>query len=787
MGKYGDFSADGSEYIITRPDTPRPWINYLTNGDYCALCSHRGGGFSFYRDHRFHAVLRRGSQVHLDDLPARLVYLKDETDGAIWTANVFPGGRCDTFEARHGMGYTTFISAYRGIETKTRFFVPPDIDAELWEITFRNEGRTARRLSLYTYAEFSLGNVPLELAEGRFAALFNEAVHGEREMIFRKKWWHTTAGWSEHGREWPHRVYLVTTESPAAMLSSREDFLGAFRGYADPVALQGEVMPSANGSGKDLAGVYQWRFELAPGESRCIQMAIGIQSDADTEAERRIRAELKLPASHAAAWARTQAYWSGLFDAVKVETPDRDINHSINYWNKLQLMINFHFGRGPSYYHAGQYPAMRDSCQDAFGAIPLAPELAKANLRRIAGFFYADGRACGGCNRIGLPEEPSDKVDLPLWLIPAAASYIKETGDLAFLDESIPLMDGGESTIYQKMTTGIARLLDERGPHGLPLIGKGDWNDAANMIGAGGSGESVWLAQFLCFALSEIEPFLRLRGDLEKLATYARRAEELREIINRDCWDGGWFIRAFKDDGSPVGTKSQKEGRIWINSQTWAVIAGIADRERLEACLDAVDAHLGTAYGLMNLAPAFTDFDPTIGIITGFRPGWKENGAVFSHASAFNVVARCLLGRGKDAVDLFRRILLMGKDSDRYLLEPYVYAQFCAGPDSGGSHGTGAYHWLSGTAAWMFRAMLDYILGVRPELDGLRIAPAVDPDWRSFSVRRAFRGATYEIVFANPDGVAAGVKEIRLDGELIAGDLLPLPTRERHLVEVIMG
>ena len=785
--KYGDFSEDGSEFIITRPDTPRPWINYLTNGDYCALCSHTGGGFSFYKDHRFNSVLRRGPQVALEDSPARLVYVKDQETGEVWTVNVHPLEKGADFESRHGMGYTRLRSRYRSIAASLLFFVPPGLDAEMWRLELTNTGRKARRLSVYSFAEFVLGNVTLEELEPTFQALFNESVIGRQHITFTKRWWHPLYGWSEENGNWPYRTFLATTVRPARIMTDRGAFIGPFRNAARPAGLEPRLLPEAMAAGKDLAGVCQWQVRLAPGKSWRVDLAIGIQPNEDTPATRRTILDLQKRETYDAAWQRTAEYWRDLFDGVRIATPDADINRMVNYWNKYQLMVNFHFGRGPSYYHKGQFPAMRDSCQDAFGVMPLDADLAKGNLRRIAHFFFADGQSCGGCNRIGLSEGPSVKVDLPLWFVLAVADYLRETGDFAFLDESIPLMDGGWSTVYEKMMAGINRIIADRGPRGLPLIGSGDWNDAANRIGAGGRGESVWLGQFLCCVIREVAPIMERRGDRQTLAQCRTRADEVRRIVNDQCWDGEWFVRAFKDDGSPVGVKGQKEGFIWINSQTWAVIAGIADAARLNQCLDSVEKHLGTEYGLMNLAPAFTRIDEHIGTITRFRAGWKENAAVFSHASAFNIVARCMLGRGKDAVDLFRRLLPMTKDPDQYQVEPYIYSQFCAGPAAGKDFGCGAYHWLTGTAAWMMRAMVDYIIGVHPELDGLRIQPAVDPKWKQFSIRRRFRGAVYEIEFENPGGRETGIKGIRLDGRPLRGTLLPLPTAKSHKVKVVMG
>ena len=784
--KYGHFSDDGREYIVTTPHTPRPWVNFLTNGDYCSLCSHVAGGFSFYKDHRFHGVLRRGMTTSLDDLPGRFIYVKDEQTGEVWNANVHPIGKFDTFEARHGVAYTTIASSYRKIAASLRFFVPRGIDAEMWTIELANTDKKPRKLSVYSLADFTLGNVSLCELDNNFHGLFYEVELTDRAMGAQHKFWFEEYGWSENNVIWPYRAFVTSTRKPDRIVADRSAFFGAFREYHNPAGVEPPLMPEGATAGKCLVGVCQWRITLRPGQRWTTHVAVGIQPNEASGKNRAMIAKLQKPETYDKAWDATRTWWAGLFSGVEVNTPDNDINVMMNTWNKFQLSVNFFFGRGPSYYHKGQYPAMRDSCQDAFGMIALKPELAKENLNRIAHFFFADGQACAGCNRIGIKEGPSVKVDLPLWFVMAAADYIRETGDAGFLDERFPLMDAGESSVYDKMIAGIDRMLEQRGSHGLPLMGKGDWNDAANAVGRGGKGESVWLGQFLCLAIREIAPLMHLKNDGAKLARYEQRADELRRIINETCWDGEWFVRAFRDDGRALGVKGEKEGFIWINSQTWAVIAGIADAGRLNTCMDSVEKHMGTAYGLMNLAPAYKKFDPTVGLITGFRAGWKENGAVFSHASAFNVVARAVLGRGRDAVDLYRRILPTGKDPDTYMIEPYIFTQFCAGPAAGEEHGQGAYHWLTGTAAWMFRAMTDYIIGVRPEMNGLRIKPAVDPSWKQFSMKRVFRGCRYEFDFRNPNGAQTGVKQILLDGKVVDGDLLPLPTKKAHKVVVTM-
>jgi len=783
--KYGYFSKKGDEYIITTPYTPRPWVNYLTNGDYTAICSHIGGGFSFYKDHRYNSVLQRGQFAYQQDSPARLIYLKDEETGEIWTANALPIGKFDTYEATHGLGYTIIKSSYSGIEATIRYYIPIETDAEVWEVDIVNNSGRDRKIDVYSAAEISMGNVSLDEVDNFFMALFNESdIENKSDIKFVKQWWHPHNGWSEENGNWGLHLLMTTTVTPTSVSTSRETFLGTFNDYKNPAALNSEILPEQVGTSGPIVGSYQWRLNINNGDRFNTIIALAAVSNDEDDGE--VFSKLKYYKNYPIMWNNTRKYWNDLFAGFEVTTPDDVINNMVNYWNKWQIIVNFTCGRGPSYYHKGQYQGMRDSCQDVFGVIALSPEYAKKGIRRIASFFYSDGRCAGGCNRIGIKEPPADKADLPLWLTLSVTNYIRETGDFSFLDEAIPLIDGGNSTIYEKMTKGVERMLDTVGEHGLPLIGHGDWNDAANRIGADGKGESVWLAQFVYFVLNEITAIAERKGDTKRVESYKKYAQNMYDNVNKNCWDGEWFIRAFKDSGEPVGVKGQKEGFIWINSQTWAAISGISTSERLNTAMDSVGKYLSTDYGLMNLGPAYSQIDEEIGLITRFTPGWKENAAVFSHASAFNIVGRAALGRGDDAVDLYTKLMPALKDPDKYLMEPYVFSQFCVGPAQEKEHGRGAYHWLTGTAAWMLRAMGDYIIGVRPTFDGLEIDPTVKKNWTEFKMKRKFRDAVYDITFINENGKETGVSEIYLDGEKIDGSILPLPTEKEHFVRVIM-
>lgn len=786
MNRYGSFIQNGTAYEITNPHTPRPWVNFLTNGRYAALCSHRGGGFGFFLDHRYHGLLRRGAQIANDDSPGRFFYLHDLDSGLTWSPCGHPmPAALDDFRAVVEPGVTTIHATAHGIQTTREFFVPPALDAEVWRIHLHNPGPSPRRLALTSYAELALGNWFIDIQEPVFASLFNRVQAVPGGLAFEKQWWNTQSRWDEHNEPWPLRAFATTSTPPTATTADRDAFLGPFGSLARPALASSPHWPTELAQGRDACAAFRWTIDLPPGATWTTALTLGVQP-------RLPHGGFDLPPvptwDQSTRWlADTRAWWLNITSAFAAHTPNTALNTMFAAWNQAQLTANFFFGRGPSYYHKSQYPSIRDQCQDTFGMTILCPELAREKLLHIASFFFADGRAGSGCNRIGIPETPSIKVDVPLWLGLAVADYVRETADWSILDQPCRLLDGPTLPLYQVVLRGLSRIASDRGPHGLPLIGRGDWNDAADQIGAKGRGESVWLAQFLCFVVHEVAFLLEARGDHALLADYRRIADEQNRIITESCWDGEWFIRAFKDDGTPVGARGPAEGFIWINSQTWAVMAGVGTPDQRQKAMDAVIRHLETPDGLMNLAPAYTQPDHSIGIITAFKPGWKENAAVFSHASAFNVCARAKLGRGADACRLFLNLLPVAKDPDRTGAEPYVYCQFVAGPAAGPEAGRGAWHWLTGTAAWMLRALADHILGIQASPEGLRLNPCVDPSWTTFSATRRFRGATYHLHFSNPHRVQTGITHIRLDGQPISGNLLPLPTAPTHHVEITMG
>ncbi len=764
--QYGAFRDDQRAFLINTPQPPRPWINYLSNGRYCSLISQVGGGFSFYLDHRHHGVLRREMRQATDDLPARLWYLREGDE--CWTVNAHPINRFDSFEAAHSFGRTSLRSSCKEVLAAAEWFVGPEVDGEFAVLTLTNTSARERTLSLFSYQEFILGSFDEDSRERTFAQLFIQARRTGQTIDFVSDRWSLTDDFRGNSI-WPYRVYVTTDTPPAGLTADRNAFIGQSCTPVQPklFAEGGDLGEFDERRGVDPAAVFQWNLTLAPGESQTIRLLTAIQPRADA-----VPAALSPDLCESQSQACT-AYWDGIMNTLTVETPDRELNCFVNYWNKYQMLINNWFGRGPSYFHKGQYPAMRDCCQDSFGVLPLIPGETRDKLLRVFSFMFRDGRIGAGCNRVVYDENPTDKADLALWMVLTLKMYLLETGDESILDETLPFLDGGESSVYEHILTGVQRVIDQRGEHGLPLLWNGDWNDALDMAGDKGKGESIWLAQFLYYSLNELVYILEKKNDQARIETYQTVADELRENLEACHWDGEWFLRAFDDQGRKLGTQTEDDAFIYLNTQTWAVIPGLGTDDQRRQAMAAVDRYLETEFGLANLYPPYDAFNPDIGIISQFVAGHKENGAVFSHATAFHLIARALVGDAEGFYRIYRKSLPCTRDQDQYQAEPYVYSQFCAAKPSP-HYGEGAYHWLTGTAAWMFRAVTDYMLGVQPTDDGLRLNPCLPPGFTSYRMVRRFRDAVYHITVDNPEDRRTGTPQITVDDEAVDGPVIPL-------------
>jgi cellobiose phosphorylase len=481
--------------------------------------------------------------------------------------------------------------------------------------------------------------------------------------------------------------------------------------------------------------------------------------------------------------------WFSRVHRIGVETPDGDINRLTSSWTPYQIIIKSYLSSAPSYYHASDgSPGFRDAMQDAFGLCMLEPRRTRELILRLVSFQFRDGCASHRAPRVPLRAERSEKSDLPLWIPLAVLHLVLETGDTSIIMEKVPYADGPPATVIDHIRAGLERSMGDCGSHDLPWMHDGDWNDALDGLGGKGRGESVFLGQFLAFALKNSARLAGLIGEGELSRDWLEKAEDLIKVINDHCWDGDRFVRAFHDDGTVIGCRENREGSVYLTPQVWAVIGDLASRERKKTCMETVEKYLATPSGMRCLAPPYSEYDPHVGLISCFPPGVKENGAIFSHAMAFCIVAELMLGHAEKAWDIICKAnpLKRGRDHPDYSVEPYVYSQFVAGPETNLS-GQGFHHWLTSTCSWMQYAVVNWMLGVRADIDGLIIDPCIPSHWKGFRMKKPFRGSTVNIVVENPTNVNSGIKSIHVDGRSFQGNRIPIIEKESFEVKVVLG
>ncbi len=789
MEEYGRFSEDGREYIILRPDTPRPWCNYLFNKRYCALISHTGGGYSFIDASGYDRASRAyPGEMVLADRPGRWIYVRDNDTGEYWSINWQPVRRQpDYWQTRHGLGYTVIESAYRGIHGRIRYFVPLYQPVEIWTVAVSNGTGATRRLSLFAYQEFSLGNYVTDLVERSFFNLFNEIEMEDGIILATKRLWVKT-GPHTPNEAWNKWAFFTTNRPIVGFDTVREAFTGTYRSHADPIAVEVGRCTDSLGDGVDAVGVLQFDVTLQPGEEVNFDILAGIVDRKPQAVEIRDLYDDREDVEEE--FGRLKAFWDDYIDRLVVETPDPDFDLSVNVWNKYQCWVTAHWSRMVSpYIGGGSIFGFRDTAQDILGILPTDLEMARERTILIVRHQFADGGCIHNWDPITDMGPRTGHSDDPLWLVMAVINYLKETGDFEFLNLEVPYYDMGRGTVLEHMTRALEYAYESRSPRGLSLMGAADWNDGLDQVGRKGRGESVMTSQFLAWMLREAAELMDALGDSSAANLYRQRFEEVCDAINRWTWDGQWYLRGTLDSGEPFGCSSNQEGRIYVNPQSWSVLSQVAPPERAIRAMDSVKDYLDTPYGPALLLPAYRRPDPQIGIITRFVPGTKENGTIFNHPVCWVVIAECMLKRSDRAYDYWKRtsFLTRGRDPHIYKAEPYVYAEYVYGPDHP-NFGQGEFTWTTGTAAWMWRACIDWILGVRPTYRGLLVDPCIPAHWREYTVKRRFRGATYLITVKNPEGLPTGIKELWLDGQKLDGNLIPpLEDGELHRVVAVMG
>jgi cellobiose phosphorylase len=789
---YGHFSDDGREFVITDVRTPSPWINYLENGRYFATISGNGGGISYDRSPLHGRITRYRINDVPSDRPGKYIYVKDMDSGEIWSLTWQPVGRdAAAYRVCHGFGYTRAEAVVSGIASSVLFFVPLADDREIWKAVLTNTSGRVRRLAVFGYVEFALGHALIDLINQCDDQHFNRVFFDrDRNALFATKtYWVTEGRGTQHqeNKEWDRWAFFTVNLPVTGYETLRERFIGPFRNEANPAALE-DGLSSKDTDFGNAVGALRVDVELAPGEARDVIFSLGVIPKTEFDQKKAVAVTKFRDAAEAdAALALIKQEWDRFLSHTRVETPEPGVNVFMNLWTPYQAKVAFAVGRVASFYYwgVGRGFGFRDTAQDTIAITIADPNRARRRILLLARQMRSDGRVYHHFYGDGQGEF-TRHCDDPLWFILAVTEYIKETGDTGLLDEAEPFLDGKEGSVLDHLLAVVRFGEGNLGPRGLPIFGRGDWNDTLDYIGGPDGGESVWGGMFYIAMLNRLLELLEFSQPAGRHAGIRQFRDRLVDAVETRAWDGAWYLRAFGEGQRRIGSKDNLYGKIFINTQSWAVIAGLPDRLRLVRAMDSVREHLDTPYGPKICAPAFRKIDPRIGLITRCVPGKKENGAVFCHPAAWLVQAECLLGRGDRAFDYYRKFLPDRIDSDVFIAEPYVYSQYITS-DEHGTAGRASHSWQTGTAAWMFRVSFDHILGIRPSYGGIVVDPVIPAAWKGFRAERVFRGTRYVISVENPDGVTSGTKSIVLDGRPVRGPVLTRPDGGVCHVLVTMG
>ena len=800
--KYGHFDDQQREYVITQPDTPLPWINYLGCQAYFGIISNTAGGYSFYRDARLRRLTRyRYNNVPLD-FGGRYIYLRDDESKEFWSPSWEPTRtELKDYTCRHGMGYTAIRSEYTGIEAETRYFVPLDENLEIWQLTITNRRDTTARISAFASIEFCLWDAQDDATN--FQRNFNTGqVEVEDGVIYHK---------TEYRERRNHFAYFACSEQGAGFETQREAFLGRYRGWDRPASVEAGELKNSIAHGWSPMGAHHVKLELAAGETRQIVFVLGYQENPvdekfDPPGSQTINKKLVKPvirkyldAKQAdAAFENLRVYWDSLLSVLHVDTPDIHTNRMVNIWNAYQCMATFNMSRSASFYESGigRGLGFRDSNQDLLGFVHMAPVRARERILDLAATQLPSGGAYHqyqpltkrGNNDIG-----GGFNDDPHWLIIGVSAYLKETGDWSILDAPVQYDNepGSEQPLYEHLQRSFNYTLARIGPHGLPLIGRADWNDCLNLNcfsdtpgqsfqtttnKDGKVAESVFIAGLFVHAGRELAAIAMRRGLEDEAKKYIGETEKMLAVINEHGWDGEWFLRAYDDFGAKIGSKECEEGKIFIESNGFCALAGIGlDDGKAESAMSAVGTHLATRHGIVVQQPAYSKYYLQLGEISSYPPGYKENAGIFCHVNPWIMIGETRLGHGDLAHDYYTRINPSAREdiSDLHRCEPYVYAQMIAGKDAP-TFGEAKNSWLTGTAAWNYYAIVQWILGIRTSLDGLEISPVIPKSWPGFTATRTFRGVVYHIsIERRGEGNAIA---LTVNGESIKGTVVPVPS-----------
>ena len=824
--KFGHFDDAKREYVITTPRTPYPWINYLGTQGFFSLISNTAGGYSFYKDARLRRITRyRYNNVPID-MGGRYFYIND--NGTIWNPGWSPvKTELDAYECRHGMGYTVITGKKNDLKAEVTFFVPQDYDGEVQQVVLTNEGKSDKTFKFWSFAEWCLWDAQDD--SNNFQRNFSTGrVEIKDSVIYHK---------TEYRDRRNHYAFYSVNDKIDGYDTDRDSFIGLYNGFGDPQAVtEGKAYNSFADGWAPIASHYK-EITLKAGETKTLVFVLGYvempqdqKFEADGKTINKVKAlemieKFNTPEKFAAGMKDLKAYWDKLLGILTVDTPEDKVNRMVNIWNQYQCMVTFNLSRSASYFESGIGRGMgfRDSNQDILGFVHQIPDRAKERIIDIASTQFPDG----GCyhqysplTKKGNADIGGDFSDDPLWLILSVSAYIKESGDWSILDEMVPYDNdmSKAQTMLEHLKVSFYRIVNNLGPHGLPLAMRADWNDCINLScfsdtpgesfqtytnpkfkaegGYSKVAESVFVAALFTFAGPNYVSILNHVGKKDEAAKAQAEIDKMKKVMMESAWDGNWFLRAYDANGEKMGSKDCEESKIFIEPQGFAIMSDI-DKDATEKTLKAIDENLNCEFGLVLNYPAFTKYHVQYGEISTYPQGYKENGGIFTHNNAWIICAAAYAGKGDQAFKYYSEIApsYTEETSDIHKTEPYVYGQMIGGKEAGSdignggkNYGQGKNSWLTGTAVWNMVAISQYILGIKPDFDGLMINPSIPSSWDGFKATRLFRGAKYNITIKNPNHVCKGVKSLVVDGKAIDGCVVPFVEGKKEVnVEITLG
>ena len=803
--QYGYFDDANREYVITRPDTPAPWANYLGSPEYGALVSNNAGGYSFAKSGANGRILRY--VFNQFDQPGRYMYIRDNATKDYWSASWQPVGKdLEQYksECHHGTAYTRMLADYSGIHSEALYYVPLDQTYEVWNLKLRNDSAEARELTVTGYAEFTNhSNYEQDQVNLQYSQFITRTEFVENRI---RQTIHGNLDWVEVGNEVDEklatdRIFALVGAPVDSYCGDKEGFLGRYHGYHNPVSVENGKLSGEQCYNQNSCGALATIISLQPGETKEIAFILGMKEN--DEAEAILAKYTDVTAQCEKEYEELVNYWHEKLSHFQVNTPSKEFNSMINTWNAYNCFMTFIWSRAASFTYCGLRNGYgyRDTVQDIQGVIHLAPEMAVEKIRFMLSAQVDNG---GGLplvkftHNAGHEDTPDDasyvketghpayRADDALWLFPTVYKYIAESGNLAFIDEVIPYANKDEGTVYDHLKRAIQFSMDHLGIHGMPAGLYADWNDCLRL---GKDGESSFVALQFYFAMNILQKFAEYKGDKDYFAYLEEEKTKLAKIINDLCWNEDRFIRGFTEKGEVIGERTAPEANMWLNPQSWAVISGLATDEQADLALNMVYERLNTEYGAILMDPPYHlhSFDGALAVI--YNQGVKENSGIFSQSQGWIILAEALRGHGDRAFTYFMENAPAAQTARAEIrkLEPYCYGQFTEGkasPHFGRSH----VHWLTGTASTIMVGCVEGIMGMRPDFHGLRIAPSIPKDWDEYSVEKDFRGKHLSIVVKNPNHVESGCASLTVNGEKLDGDYIPFDKMtDNTTVELVLG